>query len=337
MDRLRAHHRRRGVRRALSATLLPIAAAAAFCAGCGRRADPPLPPPRLEERDARLDEVRARLTELDAPDGGVAAAVALTRHEDHRVRRAAALRLMGMGPRAADAIPELAALLDGDDEPRVRTAAARALGAIRDLRALEPLLSALADPDRAVRLWAWKALRELGDGALPALVAALVSDAPAMQREYRDEVGAKHSVRDELLERLPTVGKPVAAALVPVLGGDARGKATAIDLLRRLETQAREALPALAAVAEGELDGAATRIAALRAIEAIGDLDPSVLPAVNAAAASEDAKIAGQAKKTLAALKKAAAKPDPPKRKAPGGPRGAPPAPFAPPIAPIGD
>jgi HEAT repeat protein len=303
MGRLRAHHRRRDLRRALSSALAPLAISAILL-GCDVRTDPPLPPPRLEEREARLAAVRARLGELEAADGGVA--VALLRHEDHRVRRAAALRLMEMGPGAADAMPELAGLL-ADDEPRVRTAAARALGAIGDPRAIDPLLSALADPDRSVRLWAWKAMRRLGDPAMPVLAAALAEGVPALQRSYRDETGVERTVRDELIARLPSIGAPIVPALGPALRGGAEGRAVAFEVLRRLGAQAKEALPELAAIIQDEAGDSATRILALLAVEAIGDLDPTVLPAVSDATRSQDPKVAARAQKTRDALERAAA------------------------------
>lgn len=302
MDRLRAHHRRRDLRGALSAAALAACAAAA---GCGIPPDEPLPPPRLEERNAILDDVAARLRDLEGADAGAAAGLA--GHPDHRVRRAAALRLAGMGRRASGAVPDLVELLR-DEHPRVRVAAARALGAIGDARATDPLLAALGDPDRSVRLWAWKALRSLGDAALPAVVEAYAVDAPALGISFTDEAGKRRTVLEELTERLPTVGAPLAAALEPaLLGGRAEPRNRALELLRRSGRDAKAALPAIAGIAADEAGEPGTRILALRALEAIGDLDPSVLPAVTAAAASPEKRVASQAKKTLAALRK----PDP--------------------------
>jgi hypothetical protein len=317
MARLRAHHRRRDLRGALSAGALALAAACAC--GCERSPDEPLPPPRLAERDAVLDEVEASLRALRSAD--VREASALTRHVDHRVRRAAALRLAEMKEGGAEALWDLVELLR-DDHPRVRTAATRALGVIRDPRATDPLLAALADPDRSVRLWAWKALRALGDAALPAIVDALTRDAPALQLSFTDETQKTHTVLDELTERLPTVGAPLAAALEPALVGDrAEGRNRALEVLRRVGRDAKAALPAIATIAADEAAPAATRILALRAMEAIGDLDPAVLPAATAAASSKDAKVQSQAKKTLAALRKPEAKKQDTAKKKPPPPR----------------
>jgi HEAT repeat protein len=74
-------------------------------------------------------------------------------HRDAQVRRQAALVLARIGPDAADAVPELTALLD-DPEQGVRKAAARALGQIGP---------AAAD-------------------AVPALMRQLVQPKPAMPR-----------------------------------------------------------------------------------------------------------------------------------------------------------
>lgn len=62
----------------------------------------------------------------------------------------------------------------GDEEPLVRLAAARALGAFQDPRGLSPLISALKDRQADVRAAAITSLRQLGDTrAINALTASL--------------------------------------------------------------------------------------------------------------------------------------------------------------------
>ncbi len=73
----------------------------------------------------------------------------------------------------ARAVPALSELLERQD-PRIRAAAAYALGMIGDKAAADPLLAALADTDDRVRTEAAAALGRIGDPrAVPALVAAL--------------------------------------------------------------------------------------------------------------------------------------------------------------------
>src|SRR5215211_4475057 len=64
--------------------------------------------------------------------------------------------------RMADSVAEQIAALK-DDDWAIREEAAAALGAFRDPRAVEPLVSLLRDTDRAVREAAIGALRAIGE------------------------------------------------------------------------------------------------------------------------------------------------------------------------------
>ena len=279
--------------------------------------DPPpdLPPARIEARDKALLEVRARLAELPAADAAKAAA--LTHHADHRVRRAAALRLMEMGPAAAPALGDLEALLK-DKEPRVRTAAARALAETGSKDAVDPLITGLVDGDRQVRLWCWKSLREIGDQTIPAIADMLGKDNRMRTLSYRDETGRKRTAREELIDRLASIG---AAAVEPLAAKlnveDPQLRGSLLKVFGAMGAQARAALPGVIALLDGS-DDADMRIRAIQAIEKIGDLDPGVVPALKRAAADKDKKVAAQAKKTIRALEKAAkAKPKPKEKQKP--------------------
>jgi HEAT repeat protein len=72
-----------------------------------------------------------------------------------------------------EAVPAIIQAL-GDQDPKVREAAADALGLIRDSRALSPLVNALHDKDPEVAYEAAKALGDIGDAhAIAGLDAAL--------------------------------------------------------------------------------------------------------------------------------------------------------------------
>jgi len=96
---------------------------------------------------------------------------ALGYKKDWEVRAAAARALGGIkDPRAVE--PLIAALKDEDSD--VRKAAARALGEIKDPRAVEPLIAALEDEELRVRAAAAEALGQIGDArAVAPLIAAL--------------------------------------------------------------------------------------------------------------------------------------------------------------------
>jgi HEAT repeat protein len=65
-----------------------------------------------------------------------------------------------------------------DSDAKVRAAAARALGELRDQRAVEPLVKAMGDQIPWVSDRVSDALAKLGDPAAPALIAALASEDP---------------------------------------------------------------------------------------------------------------------------------------------------------------
>jgi HEAT repeat protein len=75
------------------------------------------------------------------------------------IRDGAVKALVDIGTPAVD--PLIVALAKGK-YPRVRMCAAEALGKIKDIRAVEPLISALENDDD-VRIWAATALGEIGD------------------------------------------------------------------------------------------------------------------------------------------------------------------------------
>jgi hypothetical protein len=290
------------IRAAHQGIALAACALSALAAACSDDLRP-LPPADLEARAAVLTEVQARLAELQGAD--VLKAVSLLRHADHRVRRAAALRLMEMGPAAAPAVEDLASAL-GDEEPRVRTAAARALSKTGSAAAVEPLAACLGDGERQVRLWCWKALRGLGDGTIPALADMLVTGSEMRKLSYKDEAGRKRHWQDELTERLAAVGAPAVEPLAAKMGiEDPQLRGALLRTFGLMGPEGKGALPVVISLLENAAD-ADTRVRAMQAIEKIGDLHPDVMPSLRRAAESKDKKISAQATKTLRALEKAA-------------------------------
>jgi HEAT repeat protein len=114
-------------------------------------------------KDGRLD-VRLKAARLlqDIPDPvAVEPLIGALRDKDINIRRRAGTALGKIGQPAGKA---LVGLLK-DPDPEMRRVAVEQLGKIRHPEALEPLLTALRDPDPNVQWWAAWALGEMGEAA----------------------------------------------------------------------------------------------------------------------------------------------------------------------------
>lgn len=114
-------------------------------------------------KDTRLD-VRLKAARLlqDVPDPvAVEPLIGALRDRDTNVRQRAGTALGKIGQPAGKSLVRLLQ----DPDPEMRRAAAEQLGKIRHPEALEPLLTALRDPDPNVQWWVAWALGEMGEAA----------------------------------------------------------------------------------------------------------------------------------------------------------------------------
>ena len=132
-------------------------------------------------------------------------------------------------------------------DPHVREEAVRALGQIKDARAVGPLIVTLKDADPFVRLAGSSALAKIGTPAVEALIATLVSDADANTRRYAAE--ALGSIKDAravrpLIAALRDPDKFVRMDSAEALGtiGDGRTIEPLISLLNDTDWQVQKKL-----------------------------------------------------------------------------------------------
>ncbi len=308
VDRFCTHHRGRGLRYEMRtpSKLHACKAVAIFTVlvltNCTTQQE--LPSPNLDERNRTLAQASEMIDIISRADASSAAD--LLEHSDYRVRRAAALRLMDLGTDAISEIPRLVKALD-DDHPRVQTAAARALGSIGDESAIEPLITNIADENRKVRLWTWKALVQLGDPAIEALITHMGKNTPTRALSYVNEAGNKISLLIEIRKRMPSFGiRAVPALVVGLESEDPWTRTNSANILGEIGPPAKEAIQALVIALDDDYGDC--RFRAVEALGKIGDLDPMVMPALDRASKDKSKKIANRAKHAIKTIKAEQAK-----------------------------
>lgn len=220
--------------------------------------------PLIEALRAEEVSLRADITEalLKLGDITVRPLIYALNHADAQVRRGGAQALGLL--RDPLAVVPLNGALNMDESPLVRAAAADAVASFLDERSIEPLISAAADDDPAVREAAIRALGIVAgwieaERAIPTLFAAL-KDADWGTRQSASEMlikldepgsmraeAARLLLAADLLSDDPEIRLGAAYSLKEV--GDPR----AADALTRLLYHWHASVSAAAAVALGEL------------------------------------------------------------------------------------
>ena len=262
--------------------------------GCGTEKNAPLPETDLESRNQAIEEVKKQLESIER--ASPKQALSMLAHDDFRVRRAAIKRLSKL-----ESTPERAidAMLDSlrDESDDVRVEAAIALTVLKDERAVEPLINALIDTNSKVRQWAYKALKKMGNRAVPAMIdqLALMPDA--------GETGAPDSrIQEILMDTLSGMGRAAVPYLIKALEKNQSASAKeAVELLGKIGKNARESIYVLIEILNADTD-IELKKATINAISNIGDVDPEVVPTLFEIAEGDNKELSQAAKKALEKL-----------------------------------
>ncbi|MCU0662327.1 MAG: HEAT repeat domain-containing protein, partial [Myxococcota bacterium] len=220
-------------------------------------------------------------------------------------------------PKPSPPSPAVDALIAAlsDDDWRVRLKVCVALGAYADQRAIEPLIDTLVDPDRKVRLWAWKALRRLGEPAWMRMYERFAPDPQRKELSFIDESGIKRNLQEMMRGNLVVLGKQGVSVAGQMLASPSpEVRHTAAAILADLGAEAKDATLALIETTKHE--DLETRLAAIRALGKIGQADPAVLPALEQLSKDENKRVLDEAKKALTEVKNASKKKADDKKKA---------------------
>lgn len=261
---------------------------------CGTEKNALLPETDLESRNRAIDEVKKQLKSIQT--ASPKKALSMLEHDDFRVRRAAIKRLS-----ALKATPERAvdALLDSlqDENENVRIEAAIALTMLRDERVVEPLIQALVDTNSKVRQWAYKALKKMGNKAVPTMIEQLALAGDTDKNEAPDT-----QIHEILMDTLSGMGRAAVPYLIKALekNQSASAKET-VALLGKIGKDAKESIYMLIEILNSDSSQELKKTTII-AIGSIGDVDPEVVPTLFEIAEGDNKTLAATAKNTLKKL-----------------------------------
>ncbi len=127
--------------------------------------------------------VKAQVNHIESGTATREELIEALKSPDWRIRSAAARKLGEMKENSA--VEPLIRCLGEKDNPWVRSVAAQALAMIEDPRAMGPLVEALADENRMVRRWAIVGLRAVGDASCIPVLEELARTDPKNSRSAK--------------------------------------------------------------------------------------------------------------------------------------------------------
>ena len=266
-----------------------------FCAACSELdKNTPLPETDLTSRNAELQEVKKQLDVLRSAT--TTQALAMLEHPDYRVRRAAIKRLSKLKAAPKPAVDALLRSLTDENE-NVRIEAAIALTFIESERAVGPLIHALVDDNSKVRQWSYKALKKLGNKAVPAMVDQLNISPDAGESQEPDS-----RVQEILMDTLSGMGKAAVPYLIKALEKNQTASAKeAVELLGKIGKDAKESIYVLLEILNSDSD-IELKKSTINAISNIGDVDPEVVPTLFQFVEGNNPSLAAAAKRALEKL-----------------------------------
>ncbi|MBN2527481.1 MAG: HEAT repeat domain-containing protein [Deltaproteobacteria bacterium] len=297
-----------------------IIIAAAGVSGCYPMEEFADQPENLETKQQAFEKVAEILKSMENTDE--ATAVGYATSNDKRVRRAAALRLKNMSASSPAAVKALTALVENDAEPRVRSAAVRALGEVTgNPSGVAAVINAICDDHPNVRLYALKSLFRMDASANPTILSFLASS-KAAQKHCPTNSDANYTLEKELSTQLQSQGSRFLSLYITGLSHPSTKVVLAsLQQIRKTGRSASAALPPMLELMKNAPE--AVQYSVIQTFMTVGDQHPLVMPALYEAMSSSSPKISSAAKNAIQQIQNqhAAANQQNPKK---GGPKGHP-------------
>ncbi|MBN2343419.1 MAG: hypothetical protein JXX29_04465 [Deltaproteobacteria bacterium] len=266
-------------------------------------------PENLNERTANFEKIASLLVDIKSADETNVAQY--TKHNDRRIRRAAALRLLTLGTISSSSIHALGQLLQHDPDARVRTAAARALGESAEGPQASAVVQALCDKNANVRLYALKSLIHMESRANEAIAHYLAESEDSNVR-CPTITTENHTLRDELLRQIEINGAKFLPALAHSLTHSNRAVvSSALDMLIKLGRGATMALPNVTALMNNPAADLEIRNKCIDVVATVGDQHPTVMPALYAAKNDSAPRIRSAAENAIRRIQAQNTRPQP--------------------------